>query len=346
MEDLTITDPTTNLTLTFSPSDVAYISPSSLSVWLAFCTALCTFGTLSYLILLAILFRRHNGCKGAGGLLMVHLVILELINSLGYLSFFTVTTYVAQSGVRLNHTACAIGQLLFLSTVVAGNWVAVVMAVNRFVAIVFPLWYKVWLDSPLWSWAVGLCWFIAFACYVPIFMGIGGVLAAIPPLGTCGVYPFPGWRYHFSVQFGTPVPMFLIGIFYGLIYLKMVVKVAERRTSQASVINFSRRESTIERLLMVRYRTAKMLCISAIWHCLCFVPLPIMVEYAPIFYRDPLVHLWIRTIFFCGYAFNPVILFIMNERYRQCLMEKLWCFGTVSKGNQDDPDSHKPITAL
>ncbi|OQV17400.1 hypothetical protein BV898_08503 [Hypsibius exemplaris] len=63
-----------------------------------------------------------------------------------------------------------------------------------------------------------------------------------------------------------------------------------------------------------------MLVVTYLWHCLCFLPPPIILSMFHVFVdsHPTLVVLWLlKTIILCGYVISPVIFLSLNSDYQK-----------------------------
>ena len=82
---------------------------------------------------------------------------------------------------------CAGWHFAFILSHYAGNWVAGLLAANRFVAIVCPHYYH-YLSS-YWTMIGMICfrWMVALAVNLPLYFGVTGYFIRVLPLGTCNI---------------------------------------------------------------------------------------------------------------------------------------------------------------
>lgn len=239
-----------------------------------------------------------------------------------HLPLNTIMTFKAQFHI-FSSSVCRYFHFTFLWTQHAGHWSAFFLAVNRFVATFFPHAYN------RNSWAIKVscigmivgAWVIGCLNNLAPCLGVGGLYELRPPWYSCGIRP-DGSQFFATVQaLGVYIPEAgLVGL-YAVIVLKLtLLRFGGNR------VGIEMQRSDMERTRR-RYAVAKVLLASSLWYCMCYFPNTIIASTSLVrlFIQNPVMQLWMRTVFLLGYAVNPVSIAkgIYFERYlyQQCTHE-------------------------
>ncbi|XP_055347458.1 uncharacterized protein LOC129594707 [Paramacrobiotus metropolitanus] len=134
----------------------------------------------------------------------------------------------------------------------------------------------------------------------------------IPPTNVCGIKPRTPEARKIHQTLVSHLPLALVWSIYALMLGFVAVQKLSGRINQTS--------ASYRRSLQL----ALVLLVSALWHCVCFYPQPLLTlfEDKGLARLTPDTLLWLRFIFLLGYGGNPVIFFTMNQEYRSML--KRW----------------------
>lgn len=274
-------------------------------VYLAGGITLCILGTLANFTVLFIIAASKK-LRTRSGILIAHLSFIETSLCGIFYPALIISTYTAQYG-PVGWTFCRyilFAYLLFFHT---GNWATMTIAVNRFVAIIYPSHYGTFSSKPaLLSWIIG-SWIVALTCNLPGFYSNPPSYAVVPPWGACGTYPtLPLWLNTVTAVITVPVPIFIIAVAYTGVFCKVRLQVCSDRWCASAKSSMYRR--TAERVIKRRrLASAKMLIVSSIWYTACYLPGPVLMRFATTFVDSyPLLRLYLRLLTLVGYTFNPV----------------------------------------
>lgn len=144
-----------------------------LDVWFAFNVILIVIAFLLFSLLFAALLLERK-FHSSSGLLILHQVIAEGQMTTIHFSVFLVMIYKSQWSYYADDHFCHHYLFSYLITVTACQIGMAHLAVNRFVALCFPLAYRKWTGKwVLWG-MVASCWVYGFVCYAPFYFGYAG----------------------------------------------------------------------------------------------------------------------------------------------------------------------------
>ncbi|XP_055337120.1 allatostatin-A receptor-like [Paramacrobiotus metropolitanus] len=277
----------------FGNRSLHLVSPQELKAWFALTTAFGIVGAVLTLLLFMIMVILNKFRTGSGIMIshsqLIDFIICSILNPVQ-----NVTILQIQSG-RYTLIDCRFVQFTQILFVFVGNWSAVLLAGNRFVAIVLPLHYgKV---TTRWALALGIttAWIISLACSVPMYFNVGVVLG-MQPTGACGTVQISGHFFQSVGIVSTYFPIALLGAMYMTVFLQQ--KLCKREAKR-------QREAMRKRVAL-----AKALCCSFLWYCLCMLPAPVLINFFPDVWRHEFrLLMWTRTLLIIGYAANPRLLY-------------------------------------
>ncbi|OQV25532.1 hypothetical protein BV898_00471 [Hypsibius exemplaris] len=274
---------------------------------------ICVAGALFNLLLIVAILGSRSHRRGSG-CLIVNVVFIEFCMCAAHLPLNTIMTYQAQF-----HTfagwVCPYVHFTFLWTQQAGHWSACFLALNRFVAFVFPHSYPRWTSRAAYIGMIAGAWTVGFVDNLFLALGFGGRYVFMPPWYSCG--PRSDGRAVLPVvsAIGVYVPEGIQAALYIIIIVK--VKIFSRSNRICIDVN----NSSVAQARTVahrRFSVVKILLVSSVWYILCYFPNTIIASTSLIryFVRNPVLQLWMRTLFLCGYAVNPIFFFALSADYR------------------------------
>jgi hypothetical protein len=285
-----------------TPAWVTY--RNSLYIWFVVNLSTCIIGGLFNLLLIVVIFVEKLHKRGSG-CLIVHLVLIEMLVCFVHLPLNTLMTFKAQFHTFPN-SVCPYVHLTFLWTQHAGHWSAFFLAVNRLVASIFPHKYAnnpriIKIFSILMMIAA---WVIGFVNNFLPYIGIGGWYELRPPWYSCGLRS-DGSPFCAIVQaLGVYVPeVGLLGLYFTILLKFNLLGFASNQ------VGTEVQHATTERIRR-RYLLAKLMLVSSLWYCICYFPNTVIASTSLVrfFIQNPVMQLWMRTVFLLGYAVNPVSL--------------------------------------
>ncbi|GAV01114.1 hypothetical protein RvY_11875-2 [Ramazzottius varieornatus] len=119
-------------------------------IWFAVSMLICITSTTLFLLLLRIIAQRKDFQTGSS-ILIIHLIIQECIICGLCSPLQTVSMFINFHQHKATHTGihCPTYLLLYITTIHANSWLAVFLAFNRYVAVLYPLKYKWWIRKNL-----------------------------------------------------------------------------------------------------------------------------------------------------------------------------------------------------
>ncbi|XP_055330402.1 allatostatin-A receptor-like [Paramacrobiotus metropolitanus] len=272
------------------------VSQQELYAWFTVTIVVGAIGAIFTCCLLMIMIVLNKFQTGSG-IMIAHSQIVDFIICTILNIVQNATILQVQSG-RFTPIDCRTVQFLQMLFVFVGNWSAVFLAANRFVAIVMPFYYK--KVTTHWTLALSLltAWAISLGCSLPMYLNFNVVLG-MQPTGACGTLKITGPFFGIMGFVSTYLPIALLGVLYiTLFLLQKFSRFTERYRTEPSE---RQRESHRRRIAL-----AKVLFCSFLWYCLCMLPPPILINFYPdVWRREFRLLMWTRTLLMVGYAVNP-----------------------------------------
>ncbi|GAV01113.1 hypothetical protein RvY_11875-1 [Ramazzottius varieornatus] len=269
---------------------------------------ICITSTTLFLLLLRIIAQRKDFQTGSS-ILIIHLIIQECIICGLCSPLQTVSMFINFHQHKATHTGihCPTYLLLYITTIHANSWLAVFLAFNRYVAVLYPLKYKWWIRKNLLRAMIVTSWLIGIVATSSQLFADDNVSQPKPPFYRCEIGAQSQSALTIATAIGNYIPLSLIFILYFTIFIRTIHR------SRQDVTCIEQDRKTLRRRIVV----ARMLFVSALWYLACLLPLPILITaFNDALKKDPVMQLWLRTVFLCGYAANPLIFFALNMDYR------------------------------
>ncbi|OQV17426.1 hypothetical protein BV898_08529 [Hypsibius exemplaris] len=153
---------------------------------------------------------------------------------------------------------------------------------------------------------------------LPVYFGIGGALIQTTvPFRACTPAPRPDGYGIAWFTLGSYVPLASIGLSYLSLCGRWIIRKVQKR--QRSPMQNEQAERRIAAVKARQIRLAKMLIASYLWHCMCFLPPPILLSSSPwLLGRYPmLIQLWlVKTMPMWGYVVSPFIFLALSSDYQ------------------------------
>ena len=266
-------------------------------------------GALSYILAATILCQRS--LRSGSGILIAHTLLTE--GTLLFVSFplLTVQTFIARHNPP-SVTTCHVVAWIYYVILQATHWTEMLIAVNRFVAVILPHHYRAMTGKRATISMIVACWTI---CIVNMTLPLFNVAAQIDSNNfwkSCTMRGLKGQGqvFLFLVSFNAYIP---IGV-EGTLYLVMFCVIFSRRAAGKSHSRvdtgtpqmLASKVAEVQRLER-RLRLAKMLFVGFIVPAICSLLTPIMAAAWPPYVTYPLLHLTLRAVLVVGYAIHPVI---------------------------------------
>ncbi|XP_055340587.1 allatostatin-A receptor-like [Paramacrobiotus metropolitanus] len=286
------------------------------TLWFAVMMGLSAVGAVAN-ITLTITILSSEKLRSGCGVLIAHLLLVSATLCAVHLPLLTVTTYYMAPKQPLGITFCRVTVLFYFSTLYVVNWTAMLISINRFVAIVYPYKYNAHFASYKVGFSlIALSWTVVLCCNFLVFFNHGGRFEATRPWGACGITVIRNSMiYPMITVICVTFPTALEGVMYVAIFATVGWRALLRRRKIRHVV-----ERAIERrnsLVQKRYRSVKMLSVSYLWYSVCFMPAPIASSIFPhVYSSSPLLQLFLRVLLLCGYTTIPFIYLALSNDYR------------------------------
>ncbi|OQV24159.1 hypothetical protein BV898_02109 [Hypsibius exemplaris] len=280
----------------------------SVTAWFGAIVSVHLLGSILLALLIAASFHSKELLRGSC-ILIFHIMLIELLICAITNPLLNVTAYLHLNR-QFAHVNCRALILLNATSQHALNWASLLLAVNRFVAIVHPHQYERWVSKVAVTSMIIIPWLVGLADTLPVYFGIGGDIL----LGSAGC----AFKTNIDEIYGTI--WFVIGAYIpiglmGVIYLTLGLRILASNRSRQRINRLIPVDavSTMARVTAAQKRQlsfAKMLIGSSVWYLICFLPGPIIVSRFPHLYgigNPPIMRLWISGLLaLCGYAGCPV----------------------------------------
>ncbi|OWA54011.1 hypothetical protein BV898_18434 [Hypsibius exemplaris] len=199
-------------------------------------------------------------------------------------------------------------------------WQESLVAVNRFVAIIYPHRYSAFSGKKGVACTIISGYAIPFCLSLYPLTAHAPVYVSSPPFGSCRYDPRGKGLYAaFNSVLGSYVPMALTGVCYFIIFASSFIKRHRTVTVQLPALG---PPSTQAR----RFRVAVMLCVSFLWSLLGYLPQPVITAfYKDLYTRYPATFFLARYASLMGVAGSTIIYGFLNRDYRKGMCAVLFC---------------------
>ncbi|XP_055344785.1 adenosine receptor A2a-like [Paramacrobiotus metropolitanus] len=253
--------------------------------------------------------------RGGAQILIIHLQSAE-----AFLCILNITSSITMYFPRFQLTSFSCSYFFFFIMAVSQvhQWSSFLLAVNRVVAIIFPLHYHIWTQRQMIVAAIGVSWVLPLCINIPIAAGIIGKFDVTNAWPGCAVYPpkeNPGTQIALlSVGFYFP----LAGTFFCYLAILLYVLLSKYVKSHGKIgpVQLVKR-ATSQRTYNKRILISKSLFISSLWFLACYLPFSVVSSY---FFRVVMMSttpLWLRVWYNIGYLGGPVAFFTLCKDYRR-----------------------------
>ncbi|XP_055347439.1 uncharacterized protein LOC129594693 [Paramacrobiotus metropolitanus] len=294
------------------------IYQQQLMVWYGVSMSVCGLGGAAYILLMGAVWehwqmsKRKTGRDRSGTrLLIVHATAVEMVMCcINHPISFTQILYAENS---VTPTACFFIQAPFAIFRTAGYYSLAFLAINRLVALCFPIHFRAyWTKQSLNIIFILVTWLVTAANFVPLIIGRELRFEMIPPTNVCAIKPRTPEARKIHQTLVSHLPLALVWSIYALMFGFVAMQKLSGQINQTSASY--RRSLQLTLVLLV----------SSLWHCVCFYPQPLLMVFEDrgLARPTPETALWLRFVFLLGYGGNPVIFFTMNQEYRSML--KRW----------------------
>ncbi|XP_055338410.1 uncharacterized protein LOC129588268 [Paramacrobiotus metropolitanus] len=280
---------------------------SSLTIWFIVMLLFAILGTfLNSLLICAVLSSRK--LRRGSGILILNCLFINFVLCGIDMPILIYTTYFGEYYQHAPKYFCKYLVLFYYSFVYTVDWAQLAIGINRFVAIFFPHIYTKWTTPKVIIPMLVIPYVIPFACNLVMFYDIGAHYQAMKPWGACGVKPLPhNNTYTVVVALCVALPVAALGVLYITIF---VVVWSRSFTSQRQIESAEGHPVAVgnqSALFRRRYRSVKMLFLTAVWYSAALLPAPITSSFFSAEYNSqPLLQLILRGLLLAVYATSPV----------------------------------------
>lgn len=277
--------------------------------YVAVATALCLVAVFSNLLCLAAICTWPE-LRRQGNILVTNLVVVDLLLSLtSYPISIAAVIYRQYSALAENFCDWTVYYHFVIHSFV---WHECLLAVNRLVAVVFPHRYNKLLATRSAVAATLVTGYLIAFCINAY--PLGAATAATKRVHMyVPTFPFESCLYNVQhagifpivhAVLGVYLPMSVIGLYYGTLFLAVAVK---RRLNQSGRRAWMRGTARSDALLRKRTRLARMLFVSFLWNAMTYLPQPLLTAFLPdVYSRWPTSFFYVRWILQLGVAGNTV----------------------------------------
>jgi hypothetical protein len=281
---------------------------SSLSIWFSVLLIICIFGSVSNFILLFVIVS-HKRLRSGCGILIGHLIATYLLMCSIHFPIYGFMLYGRNFWFTLPNNICKYVHYLQVISLYASNWTEACLAINRWIAIVFPHHYPAWTTLKVCLTMVTFCWVFSIVTILPFCFDMVGLLTASAKIGQC-VLLARGYLGNLILMFNSYMPYAVVGVASLTIFAKILrsrILSQSRRAAVCHLNNARLARLPEQQLLAKRLNVARVLLISFLFCVLCNLPIPITASFfGAVFNRSPLLNIWLRICLLSQYAFNPV----------------------------------------
>ncbi|OQV22549.1 hypothetical protein BV898_03375 [Hypsibius exemplaris] len=289
---------------------------TSITIWTAFELTVIFAGALLNAVTLAVTvthppLRRASSCA-----LLCHCISIDLFMTLCTQPGSVLISYIGPDATTPWHFCQIWGGVAF-GAYYLNIWAHCLLAVNRFIAFVFPHHYKYAVTKPVLIGSARVPWLMA------------GILEIFPVAGINMTYePGTSWpsgchSAELSVKtsrvlniMGIYLPCVIIGVCYSVIIVKAKIAATRRNhVVQPAEVEVLHHGGLV---LMKRYQMSKILFLCFLWFCVANFPQPIAGGYLPVrISGDPLFGLSMKGLQSVSCAINPIFFLLISKDYIQ-----------------------------
>ncbi|XP_055335848.1 protein trapped in endoderm-1-like [Paramacrobiotus metropolitanus] len=285
-----------------------------LTIWFTAQLGLSLGGSALFMLLLLVMYRL-NKLQTGSGLLIAHSLVIELVYCLLMSPITTIQAFCQYFQVPFYYNCRWIGFFLIL-ILYTEHWSGVMLALNRFIAVLLPHAYKKVSSKKGSAVAMGFAWTMSFFLNLTTLQFIPGLQYTRQSATSCRWVGGDGVAFRIVGLLGTYIPIIIQTTCYGSLFLIFQVK-KFRETPSAN--GGERPCASVQKRLAM----TKALCFSFLWYCACILPPAIMTQIDTGAWKQNLALLqYSRTSQLLGYAISPVFFFAVNDNYRSALKQE------------------------
>ena len=261
-----------------------------------------SFGSFNLLCLLMIC--RTPTLRTGAGILIGHMLLIETLMSLILLPVLMTFVFIHLSSIL----TCRIVQFIFAMVNIAVYYNILILAINRFVAIIFPYHYRQLTQSRWIMFFISFIWLASFSINIPMELNGGvGHYGVERVWGGCTPTLIKPGQFDYRIVhawLGSYVPLVLSGILYILIQVKAWLKSFRRHVTPAETAASAARKT---RRFRQKMNMSYLLLFSFLAYCVCFLCHPLIARSFPkLLSLYPMILQWMTILFTWGYAVHSV----------------------------------------
>ncbi|XP_055354433.1 trace amine-associated receptor 8b-like [Paramacrobiotus metropolitanus] len=222
------------------------------------------------------------------------------------------------------YMSCDFFQFFYMLIVGVEQWSKCFLAVNRFIGIFLPHLYQTFASCQNTIAVIVISWIVPLIITLLILLQIGGKSAGVTqPWNGCIVQPLNGvnWALHAVNYVCTIIPLAGTMTVYLAILLGSYFGIFCRHAHRVDVHAALPDRINAMKQKVKRVKKARMLFVSVLWYLVCYLPHTIIVTtFSTLYFNNPPLGLWMRTIYLMGFAGSPFIFLIMSQEYRRRLV--------------------------
>ncbi|XP_055350329.1 rhodopsin-like [Paramacrobiotus metropolitanus] len=253
-----------------------------------------TFLSLILTVTIAFRPRLHTG----SGILIAHHQFLHVLQTGISNPLYMFTGWIVWLGLSVSGMNCFVMHFFCKLFTFTEMWASLMLAVNRFVALIFPHHYNAISSNKAITVLMLIPWLIGLALTVPGLYGIGTLFGNRQV--DCGYITVTSHAVAtLVIVMGVYLPLAIQGLLYAVVLI-----VHYRQTKIHEVSTVQKKRFLLFRLLFGSY----------LWYVVCYAPQPIALYGFPQFwFEDKLRAGWFQLLQEVGYAGSPVFLLLMNK---------------------------------
>ncbi|XP_055340864.1 D(2) dopamine receptor A-like [Paramacrobiotus metropolitanus] len=254
----------------------------TLTAWFAATITLAGVGVILFILLLLVIIRGrfyHTGC----GALILHQVLVEMSMVVIHIPLNILNIHSGHRGF-FTPRDCAGIHFTFITTMMVTNWAQLALALNRFVATLYPHKYHLWVTKMALAAQVAIIWCVGLLLTAPQLFGVDGTYGLDQPWNNCAFLMRNAGPYtKIGGTMGVYLPTALLMALYLTIFIRLQCfsrQVVQNNQNILGLLHTAIYEKSVTGL-----------------------------------------QLWLRTVYLCGYIMTPVFFFSLNKDYQNGLLE-------------------------
>ncbi|XP_055340863.1 somatostatin receptor type 5-like [Paramacrobiotus metropolitanus] len=272
-------------------------------------------GTILFILLIMVIIRGRFYRTGCGALIL-HEILLETSVVAIHIPLNILNIHSGHRGF-FTPRDCAGIHFPFITTLMITNWAQFSLALNRFVATLYPHMYWRWVTKTAIAAQIAAVWVFGLVLTAPPLFGVVGTYGLDKTWNNCAILLHTVGPYPKIVgTLGVYLPTGLLMVLYLIMFIRLQCCSPQRVQNNQMR---SDRQGQFDR----RVKMAKLLCGISLWYNACYHPQNILSILRVPMYEQSVagLQLWLRTVYLCGYVMTPMFFFSLNKDYQTGLLE-------------------------